>query len=255
MALTAKSLFLYGIVIDTNNQNIPFKAASLGAELTGVIPLGYYSLTDLAVAIKAAMQAADATHTYTVTVNRTTNGGQENRVTIATSGSFLSLLFSSGATATSSIRSLMSWGTADLTGATTYTNSGSTGTALVTSWWGKNYMPPQVYQKNFGSVNVSTNGTKEGITWSLQRFIGVTFDYEAQAQVLANWNPLLSWMIQQKPFEFTPEISAPTVFYPVTLEKSTDDGKGLGFNMKEMLPNFPFMFSTGAMVMRVIGEG
>ena len=255
MALQAKSLFLYSIVIDTTNQNIPFKAASLGSELTAVIPIGYYSLSSLATAIKAAMQAADSAHTYTVTVDRTTNSGQENRVTIATSGTFLSLLFSSGTTASSSIRDLMSWGHTDKTGATSYQNSGSTGTALVTTWYGKNYQPPDVFQKNFGSVNVATDGTKEGITWTLQRFIGVQFDYEAQAQVLANWNPLISWMIQQKPFEFTPEISSPTTFYAVTLEKSSDDGKGLGFNMKEMLPNFPFMFSTGPITMRVVGEG
>jgi len=252
MALQAKSLILYNISIDSTNQNLPFKAASLGSEKNAVLAVGSYSLSSLADAIAAAMNLADTANTYTVTIDRTVNSGQENRLTIATSGSFLSLLFSSGTTAPSSVRDLLSYGHSDLTGATSYQNSGSTGIALVTAWYGNNYQPPTVFQKNFGTVNVATDGTKEGITWTIQRFIGVEFKYEAQAGVYANWDPLITWMIQQKPFEFTPEISSPTTFYQVTLEKSSDDGKGLGFNMKEMLPDFPFMFTTGPMTFRVI---
>ena len=255
MALKAKSLFLYNFSITSSNQNLPFKAASLGPEIDAVISVGTYSLATLATAIAAAMNSADSANVYTVTVDRTADSGTGNRITIATSGSFLSLLFSTGTTAPSSIRDVISFGHSDLTGATTYTNSSSSGTALVTSWYGNNYEPPQVNKTNFGTVNVSTNGTKEAITWTIQSFIGVEFKYEAQATVLTAWSALISWMIQQQPFDFTPEISAPTVFYPVTLEKSSSDGKGLGFNMKEMLPDFPFMFTTGPITMRVIGEG
>jgi len=255
MALRAKSLFLYGLEITPNNQNIPFRAVLAGPELNGVLQVGFYSLTSLALAIKAAMQAADPAHIYTVSVNRNVAGGTENRITISTSGTFLSLLFLTGTLAASSVRDLIAFGSSDFTGATSYTNAATSGIPLITEWFGKNYQPPEVFMKNFGTVNVSTNGEKEAITWTVQRFIGVEFEYEPESKALTEWNDLISWMIQQKPFDFTPEITSPTIVHEVTLESSSDDGKGLGFNMKEQVPKYPFMYTTGAMKFRKRGEG
>jgi hypothetical protein len=121
----------------------------------------------------------------------------------------------------------------------------------VTDWFGFNYQPPQVYRKAFGTVNVSTSGEKEAITWVIQKFVGVEFRFESQAKVLTTWQSWIDWAIQQKPFDFTPEISTPNTVYDVTLEKSSEDGKGLAFNMKEQVPQYPFRFTTGAMVFRV----
>jgi hypothetical protein len=255
MALKAKSMFLYGLEVSDSNQNLPFRAATGGLQLNAIIPAGYYSLTDLASTIATAMNVADPAHTYTVTIDRTVAGGTQNRITIATNGSHLELLFATGTTASSSIRDTIAFGIFDYTGATSYTNGATAGVTLVTDWWGFNYQPPEVYVKNFGNVNVSTNGQKEAIVWSIQRFIAVEFKYEPISKTLTQWAALINWMIQQKPFDFTPEISSPTTVYDVTLEKSTDDGKGLGFNMKEMLPQYPFFFTTGSMTFRVKGEG
>jgi hypothetical protein len=58
-------------------------------------------------------------------------------------------------------------------------------------------------------------------------------------------------MIQQRQFEFTPDLTAPTIFYDVTLESIPADGKGLGFMGMEMLPDFPFQYDTGLMKFRV----
>lgn len=254
MALRAKSMFLYSLEVRADNQNLPFRAVSLGPQLNAVIPAGFYSLTSLLVAIAGAMHVADPAHIYTVTANRAVSGGTQNRITIATSGTYLDLLFASGTLAASSIRDLISFGIFDYTGNTTYTNGATAGVALITDWYGKNYQPPEVFTQNFGSVNVATNGEKEAIVWSVQRFVGVEFEHEPQAKVFSEWVDLIRWMIQQKPFDFTPEISSPSTVLEVTLEKSTQDGKGLAFNMKEMLPNKPFMFTTGAMTFRVRGE-
>jgi len=255
MALQSKSLFLYSLTVDASNQNLPFKAALLGPQLNAVLAAGFYSLTDLAIQIEGAMNAADPSNTYTVAIDRTVMSGTENRITISTNGTFLSLLFATGTTAASSCRDLISFGIFDYTGFLTYTNGATSGVALLTEWFGNNYQPPEVFVKNFGTVNVSTNGTKEAITWTVQRFIGVEYKYEPQAKVLTEWRDFISWIIQQKPFDYTPEISLPNVVHDVTLEKSSDDGKGLGFNMKEMIPQFPFQYTTGAMTFRIIGEG
>lgn len=254
MALRAKSMFLYGLEVRPDNQNLPFRATSGGPQLNAVLPLGYYSLTSMAAQIKSSLHLADPAHTYTVTVDRNVMSGTENRITIATSGTYLDLLFATGTLASTSCRDLIGFGIFDYTGNTTYTNGNTSGVALTTDWFGNNYQPPEVYVKNFGTVNVATNGEKESITWTVQRFIGVEFKFEPQPKVLTDWAALISWMIQQKPFDFTPEITSPNAVYQVTLEKSSEDGKGLGFNMKEMVPQFPFMYSTGPLTLRVRGE-
>lgn len=254
MALTGKSLFVYGLEVRSDNRNLPFRAVSGGPQLNAVLPAGFYSLTSLIAQIKASMQVADPAHTYTVTVDRTVNGGTENRITIATSGTYLDLLFATGTLAASSCRDLIGFGIFDYTGATSYQNGNSSGVSLNTAWWATNYQPPEVFAKNFGTVNVSTNGEKEAITWTVQRFISAEYKFEPQPKVLTEWRDLISWMIQQKPFDFTPQVNEPLVVYEVTLEKSTEDGKGLGFRMKEMLPQFPFMYTTGAMTFRIRGE-
>ncbi len=253
MALRDKSLFLYGFSIDNTNQYLDFLNVALGTQIHAVIPASYYTLGTLATAIALAMNTADTTNTYTCTVTRTQSSNLQNRITIATNGAFLSLLFSSGTNVLNSITSVINFGAADKTGATTYTNSLTSGTALQTAWYGMNYTPPQAYQKNSGDVSISASGVKEGISWSTQQFIQVEFRYEPIASVLAYWDPFIQWMILQKPFEFTPETNAPSTVYTVTLEKSPGDGKGLGFMMKEMLPDFPFVHSTGQLEFRVVG--
>lgn len=252
MALRDKSLFLYGFTIDDSNQNLPFKISGGGLELNAVIPASNYTLSTLLAAIKLAMETVDTTNTYTVTAVRTTSGNLQNRITIATSGAFLSLLFSTGSTAATSVRTVISFGATDRTGATTYTNSLTSGTALQTSWYANNYQPPLSYQRMIGNLSVSANGQKEMVYWSTQYFITCEFKWESQAYVLANWSLLIDWMIKQKPFEFTPETNVPNTFYSVTLEKAAADGKGIGFMMKEMLPNFPFWYTTGMMEFRLL---
>jgi len=62
---------------------------------------------------------------------------------------------------------------------------------------------------------------------------------------------MMEWLIQQREFEFTPEISSPNLVYEGTLEKTDSDSKGLGFEFKEMLPDFPFYYRTGMMQFRL----
>lgn len=252
MALKDKSLFLYGFQVSNTNNYIPFKNAGGGIEIDAIVPSSFYTLGTLATAIALAMNTADPANTYTVTVNRTLSSNLQNRITIATNGAYLSLLFSSSVFASVSISPLINFGASDLTGSTTYTNSVTSGTALQTTWYGKNYQPPSLFLNNIGTVNVAASGIKEGISWSIQQFIMVEFQYEAQANVLANWNPFMTWIIKQRPFEFTPETMTPATTYSVTLETASGGDKGLGFQMKEMVPDFPFVYTTGPLKFRLV---
>jgi hypothetical protein len=109
-------------------------------------------------------------------------------------------------------------------------------------------------RKVFGNVNVSASGQKEAIVFNVQKFFQVEFRYEPKTKVKTQWAPALEWMIQQRPIDFTPEISAPTVFYESTLEKTGADSKGLSYQMDEMLPQFPNFYKTGILTFRQRNE-
>lgn len=251
MALTSKSLFLYGLEVTPQNRYLDFDVG--GGVVTATLPLGFYSLTSLLDAIVSAMKAAAPAETFTATADRTFGGGLQNRVTIATtSAPSLDLLFSTGPNALNTIAPLIGFLSNDFTGSLSYQGTSSAGIALAPNWWGKNYRPPEFFRKNFGALNVSASGQKEAIVFAIQRFIGVEFEHEPNSAAFADWPALIDWMIQQRPFDFTPQVASPNTVYEVTLESSAEDGKGLAMQLKEMLPSKPFQWTTGPLVFRVI---
>lgn len=252
MALRSRSVMLYGFAVTALNQWIDFKSTSLGPQLSAKIDVGFYSLSGLMRAIKAAMESVDLLNTYTVTADRSINGGTENRVTIATSGSFLSLLFLTGTHHAASLNGLIGFASLDRTGATTYTGTLSAGTVIVSQRSGYGYSAPNQTKKVFGNVNVSASGLKEAVVWQIQDFLRVMFKFEPEDKSDAEWTPWFVWAIQQRPYDFTPEITSPEVFFEVTLDKTPQDGSGLAFEMSEMIPEFPFLYQTGALTMRLV---
>lgn len=254
MALQAKSLFLYGFEVTELNRSIDFVRVGAGPELQATLTLGFYSLTSLATEIVRAMQAVDSINLYTVTIDRSISGGTENRVTIATDGAYLDLLFATGTRAASSVASLIGFPATDQTGSTSYAGTSTAGTALIPTEIGYNYLSPDHMRKINGSVNVSTSGLKEAIVFQIQKFWQAQFKYEPEATVVTDWRDLMTWMIQQRRIEFTPEITSPATFFEGTLESSGADPKGLAYNFKEMLPQFPFFYDVGLMKFRQVEE-
>jgi len=261
MALRHPSLFLYGFEVTILNSAIDFKAVSGGPTILATLNLGFYSLTSLGTEIARAMSAADPAHTYTVTVNRFVGGGTQNRVTITTNSSFFTLLFGSGPRASTSVAPLIGFNDTDYTGSTFYTGAQSAGIPLITEFaaGGFNFTPEHLNRKVFGAVNVAASGEKEAVVFQVQKFIEVEFKYEpegpdndpANFKLTNQWVALFDWAIQQKLFEFTPEVSNPSNFFEVTLETTAADGKGLGHKWVEMLPDFPGYWRTDKLKMRV----
>lgn len=250
MALQNKSLLLYGYEITANNQSLDFRASSGGPILAATLNRGTYSLTEFLAEIQRAMSAADPSNAYTVTADRTFVGGTENRITIATAGTYLDLLFGTGPRIATSVGPLAGFNATDLTGATTYTAQNTSGFAVVPEYPGYSYLGPDFMRNVFGSLNISTNGIKEAVVWQIQKFFQVQFKYEPESKVITEWADLMTWLIQQKAIEFTPDITQPNTFYICTLEATGADGKGLGYQMTEMLPDFPFYYQTGNLKFR-----
>lgn len=251
MALTAKSLFCYGLQVTTLNYKLDFRAVIAGPTLTATLDLGFYSPAGLTETIASAMNVADPANNYVVTIDRTILGGTQNRLTITSQGTHLDLLFASGPNSVIGVASLIGFNVSDYTGSLVYTGSSTLGSALIPEFVGFNYSDPMNQAKLFGAVNVAASGLKESIVFNIQKFVDVDFKYEAKAN-LGQWVNFWYWAIQQRPFDFTPEITNPNYFFQVTLEKTSSEGKGLGFKMAEMLPTLPNHYQTGPMNMRVI---
>ncbi len=250
MALTQRSLFLYGFEVTPLNRSLDFRASFGGPIKQATLTLGFYSLSGLLTEIERAMQAVDSVNDYTVTADRSVNSGTENRVIISTDGSYLDLLFLTGPRNSSSVDLLIGYAHADQTGATTYTGTSTSGIALVPELVGYSYVPTTMDRRVQGAVTVSSSGEKEAVVFQVQEFLDVEFKYEPESKVITEWAPFMTWAIKQRFFEFTPDVTNYTEFIEVTLEQTDAEGKGLGYRMKEMLPDFPFFYRTGSMKFR-----
>jgi hypothetical protein len=197
-------------------------------------------------AIVAIMNTADPTNIYTYSIDRTMNGGLENRATLTTTAASFTLFFN----AAPSVGPLIGFASIVYSGFTTYTGSQSAGTVLIPEFVAYTYLGPEFDRTVQGAINISANGEKEAVVFANQQFISMNFKYEPQAKVIVQWTPFFDWAIQQRPFEFTPQTTQPATVYDVTLEKTTGDGKGLGMRWSEMLPDFPFSFQTGGITFR-----
>lgn len=249
MALRNKSLLLYGLEVTVNNRSLDFEVSAV--QKLATLQLGYYSLTSLMTEIERAMNAADPSNEYTVTADRTINGGTENRITVSTNGSSLSLLFTTGPRAASSCGSLIGF-SGDQTGSTSYTGTSTAGIAIIPEYIGYTFLDSTMWRKNFGVTTITASGEKESIVYNIQKFISIMFKYEPEAKVIAEWLEFVDWTIQQKPFDFTPDyVLSPTEVRQVTLDQTPEDGKGMAWKWKEMLPNFPFNYETGALKFRI----
>lgn len=250
MALTKLSSFLYSYTVTTSNRNLDFKITALGSTLTAVLRLGTYSLPQLCEEITRAMGEQDATNSYTVTPSYTS--ATANRVTIATSGAYLDLLFLTGPNASTSCRTLIGFNATDRTGSTSYLGNSTTGTYLFPAQIGYTYQPTDTQKKVQGVVNVSASGVKETVVFSTQEFFQIEFKYEPQATAFVDWEAFFSWAITGAELLFTPDITAYSTVVRCTLERTDFDGKGLGYLMKEMLPDFPFYYRTGILQFRKV---
>lgn len=255
MALTAQSLFLYGYTITAANRNFDFRAVAAETPRQAVLNLGYYSLGGLMRELTRAIGVVDATNMYTITADRTVSGGLQNRVTIATSGAFFSILFASGPNTATNCAAIFGYTATDKTGALTYTGTLTTGTVMrpnsAIPWmYGYNFIQPGFQPMVSGSLNIAASGNKEEVIFNVQNFWNVEFKYITQTEGVTDWTPLITWMTYALPLEFTPLISSPSTIYEGTLETSSSSGKGMAFLLQEMLPDFPNIYRTGMMKFR-----
>lgn len=255
MALSSQSIFLYGYTVTAANRNFDFQAVAAETTRQAVLNLGYYSLSGLMRELVRAIGVVDATNTYTVTADRSFSAGLQNRITIATSGTYLSILFASGVNTATNCAALFGFTATDKTGSLTYTGTSTTGTVLrpnrsQPAIFGFNYNDPTFQPRAMGSLNVATSGVKEEVIFNIQNFWSIDFKYITQNEGQNEWLPFFTWIIQARAIEMTPVIASYASFFEGTIESTSADGKGMAFYLKEMLPQFPNIYQTGTMKFR-----
>jgi hypothetical protein len=250
MALTTKSAFFYGLDVTTSNNALDFQVGA--TQYAATLNIGNYTATTLCTEIVRAMQAADINNTYSATYSRIYSAGTVvSKITISSSTTSFVLLFGSGARVLISCSSLLGFAAADTASGSTFTGTSSFGTTIQPTLVGYNYLPRQATQKVVGSLNVSASGVKEAVLFSVQQFFQVEFKYEPEAKTKTEWANFLYYASLQKLIEFAEDVTTPASTIDCTLEKTDFDGKGMGFQLKEMLPEFPFLYRTGSMQFRV----
>lgn len=252
-------LFLYGFTIDATNRYINFKNSSLGPVILATLNLGNYTATEYMAEIKRAMELADGVYKYNVSLNRTINSNRENRLTISTNGTFFQILFGTGTNAPASIRDMIGFSPIDYTGSLSYTGSVTAGKIIVPDVPTYDYLGPDNFFTNEGVKNVSTSGIKETLVFQQVYYFQGEWKYITSFgnnPQLSKWQDMMKYLTQQLRLEFTPSINEnPNLFYPATLESTSEDGNGLGFKFKQMRDVGLYRFyGTGLLKFRVINS-
>lgn len=257
MSISTFSSFYYGFSIDETNNFIPFDEG--GAEINAEIDIGAYSLTDVLVKLKTAMDAVGG-QTYTWSVDRDTR-----LVTVSAASNF-SLLIGTGSTRGTSPFELLGFtGGVDLTGSNSYTGDSPAGSEYLPQFILQDYNSPEEFQERIGaSVNESANGEIEVISFGLRKFIEMNIMYinnrpqdgtviKTNLSGVSDAIHFMEFITQKFPFEFIPDVADRNTFHKVLLESTPQSREGVGFKLRELVGRgLPGYYETGVLRLRVL---
>jgi len=252
------SVFYYGTTVDDTNYLLPFDEG--GGELNAELEFGAYSLTELTVEIKRAMDIAGGQE-YTITLDRVTR-----IVTISAAGTF-DLLLSTGTTIGTSVFSLIGFNQAsDLTGGITYSGIDGAGSVFEPQTKFQSYIDKaDSQQASQGTVHKSANGQVEAVTFGIEKFYKFNIQwandlgehvYDFMKANLTGVEDLRSFMqeiTRKGRFEFMPDIDDRNTFDKVILERTASHRDGIGYELKERFDqSLHGYFETGNLTLRVV---
>lgn len=206
-----KCVINYGLEVTASNRSLDFKSSGGGPEKQATLRVGLYSLIALAQEVARAMTDADGgANLYTVTVDRTIGGGQQNRVTIETDGAYLDLLFATGTRTASTCATLLGFNVTDRTGATSYTGNNTAGKIIVPTYPPYDIQQPGTIHDARRSLNETTSGFVETVSFSTFRNFEFKIRYiEEDSSEFQQFQDFHIWLLRGGPIEFAQKISDP----------------------------------------------
>jgi len=257
------SAWTYGHTITDDNKFLEFEETVAGI-LTAELNVGSYSLTDYALEISRAMNAASLNESYSTSLNRATR-----KITITGSSTF-SLLINSATTAPQSTYPLAGFNGADLTGSASYEGDSPSGSIFEPQFLLQNFIDfEDDQQANNVSVSETPSGIVEVIKYGDVNFMTCNVKYQKNnnpeershmgssirfdANGKDNLDNFIKYAVTKAPLEFIPDKLNPDSFTKCLLEKTPRSSTGTGFLNRELYAeNFATWFETGNIVFRKI---
>lgn len=258
MAISTKSLFYFGVSVSSNvNQYVNFSEGS-GGELSGVFPVGNYSMYSSVLKLQAVLNDKGALD-YTVTLNRSTR-----KVTITATGTF-SIKAATGSQASSSLWSWFGF-TTDRTGSNTYTSNGVIGSQYEPQFYLQNYISSNDFKVSVSEkINQSASGNIEVVRFGNVSKTQFSVEYATDivqnsgsvitndASGVSNLRNFLISITNKIPIEFMANKAVPDSYETLLLESTESSSNGTGFKLNEMYGSgLPFYFSSGNLLFRKI---
>lgn len=254
------SMFYYGYKINAEPYNGYIDIDEGSGEISIEVPVGSYTLADLAVAVREAL-LAQGTLNYEVSVDR------ETRLFTISADANFDLLNNTGTHTGTSLMELLGFSLdADFMSASTYTGTVPSGTSYVPQFLLQSYIGPDDWkEKNQASVNVSANGAAvEAISFGIAKYIQFDLKYITNKTMDGMWiknysdglqqcRDFMSFITDKNYFEFMPSENDTGTYYKVLCESTADYSDGIGFKLREQYDKgLPGIFETGVIKLRVI---
>lgn len=253
--IDTKSKFYFGYEVTSTPINFyaNFKEGA-GPELTAILKRGYYSLTNFAIELERALNAAGG-QVYSVSVNRTTRV-----LTISAVGSF-TILAATGGNNGADIWPIAGF-TTDQTGTALSSNVAS-GYEYVPQFRLQEYVKPGQRQETIDAViNETGSGRIEVVTFGIKKLIEMDIKFisnldcgsgaiEYNATGYDDAQFFMENVVKRGSLEFMPDRDDASLFYEVSIESTDADSKGLKFKLTEETQVQGY-YKTGKLVFRII---
>lgn len=258
MALTTRSQFYYGIIVDSSNFNLDIRIGMTNYQVP--LTLGRFSLTDFANSVQIALRQFTP-QDFVVTVNRDT------RVFTISAPVAFQMLFLTGLNTLTNASELLGFQEIDYTGASTYTGVFGVGKSYRPQFILQDYVPTFLnVEANASRVNESASGINESVTFGRRETMSCNITYvtnlevscavnsiEYDAQGLENLLDFLDYCILKGNIEFMPDRDDANNFEKLNLEKTGSSSNGTGYRIRELTGRrLPGFYETGLLDFRKI---
>ena len=256
MAVSTFSRFYYGYEITVDNRFINFNEGA--GELTASVAIGSYTLTEILVAVKTAMDAA-GTDTYTISVDRATR-----IITISSTGTF-SLLLATGSGIGQGTFGLLGFdGASDTSTASSHIGTAASGFEFRNQFVIQDFVSDDDFQEKIdSSVNESANGVLEVVNFGTRKFTEFSLKFitnkPGDGQIIRHNSTgvedaraFLQEITKKNPIEFMIDESNTTSFKKLVLEKTPTSSQGTSYKLNELVrQNAPGYYEINNLKFRV----
>ena len=261
MTIKTVSLFYYVDGITSENLYMNFiEPNQLNVELTAVLQIGTYSMSQLMTEVQRGLNDA-GDNVYTVVFDRDTR-----IVTISADDDF-NLLVTTGSNAGSSTYSLLGY-TVNGTGLATYDGSEAMGAEYKPQYFLQDYkdvsnnvegIKPSINESASGIIEVVTFGNRSfyemNIKWITDRSLAKNSFLENNQTALEDIRSFLNFCIKKQNLEFMKDESDRATFDVVLLESTRKSKLGTSYELKELIGNgLDEYYETGMLKFRQVNQ-